>query len=68
MSDDNTISATNRIRMNLARALSSSTRALAENMRFEPGPRVHAAELGRHAAGSEQPAAEGYRADQRGQQ
>ncbi|MNN38926.1 hypothetical protein D3C81_1529460 [compost metagenome] len=35
---------------------------------FKPGTGVHAAELGGHGAGGEQPATEGNRADQRGQQ
>ncbi len=38
MSDDNTVNATNKIKMNFASALSNSTSALVENMRLSPGP------------------------------
>ncbi|MNP65999.1 hypothetical protein D3C76_1616430 [compost metagenome] len=46
MSDDNTASATNRMMMNLARALSSSTSDLVENMRLRPGPGFKRLNLG----------------------
>jgi len=61
MSDDNTISATNKIRMNLARALSSSTRALGENIRLSPAAGFMRLNLGAMllAANSQPPRATG---------